>query len=96
MRLLALAIPTLATLLAGCGSVNPQPFTGPHGQPAYLMQCSGPNRSADACTRDAESLCPAGYTVVDRPTGVPGLQQMAGGSLLSADQVMAVECKRAA
>jgi hypothetical protein len=81
-------------LLSGCALVQPpMKFTGPHGQQAYLMQCSGMLRSIEGCKERAEKLCPTGYEVVDRPTGVPGLQQMAGGMLIVPDKTLAVECK---
>ena len=92
LALLAL-LAAIAAPLAGCNTLAPQKFTGPNGQVAYLMQCSGFGRTVEGCTEKAAKLCPAGYTVVDRPTGVPGLQQMAGGTLIVPERTMAVECK---
>ena len=93
MRLTLALVAAMAAPLAGCNTFAPQKFTGPHGQTAYLMQCSGFGRTMEGCTDKAAKLCRAGYTVVDRPTGVPGLQQMAGGTLIVPEQTLAVECK---
>lgn len=81
--------------LAGCASIKPQAFTGPNGRPAYLLQCSGVAQTFTSCEKKAADLCRAGYTNIDRPTGVPGLPQFNGGTLITPDKTMAVECKPA-
>jgi len=97
MRLatVTLALPALIATLAGCASLKPQEFTGPNGQPAYLLQCSGMANTFRSCETRAADLCRGGYTNVDRPTGVPGLKQFNGGMLFPPDKTMAIECKPA-
>jgi hypothetical protein len=86
----------LLALLAGCAAFQSQKFTGPNGQPAYLMQCSGVGNMLQSCEKRADKFCPDGYTVVDRPTGVPDLPQLNGGTLVTPEHSMAIECKRKA
>jgi hypothetical protein len=97
MRLAPVTLALLGSLitLAGCASIRPQGFTGPNGRPAYLLQCSGLAQTFRSCEKKAADLCPAGYANVDRPTGVPGLPQFDGGTLVTPDKTMAVECKQA-
>jgi hypothetical protein len=97
MRLAPVTPVLLASFVAlgGCASIKPQAFTGPNGRPAYLLQCSGMAQTFRSCEKKAADLCPSGYTNVDRPTGVPGLPQFDGGTLITPDKTMAVECKPA-
>jgi hypothetical protein len=79
--------------LAGCAAFHSQQFTGPNGHKAYVMQCSGPGAVLQSCETRAKRFCPDGYTQLDTTSGVPGLPQMAGGTLYNAKETMAVECK---
>jgi hypothetical protein len=79
--------------LAGCATFHSQQFTGPNGHKAYLMQCSGPGAVLQSCETRAKHFCPNGYDTLDTSTGVPGLPQMNGGTLIAPKSTMAVECK---
>jgi hypothetical protein len=56
-------------LLAGCAGIEPQVITGPDGNPAYAMQCSGGGRTVEACYQKAGELCPWGYVTEAGPAG---------------------------
>ena len=76
-----------SALLASC--VQTQAFRGPGGGNAYSMRC-GTNMSA--CYEKAGEMCPKGYTVIDRATGMAIMP--AGGMIMGAPQhSLAVECK---
>jgi hypothetical protein len=84
MRMVALA----TLLFAGCASIEPQLFTGPNGGTAYSMRCSGAGRTLDACYKKAGELCPAGYNIVDRASGI-----VASGGVAVTRYNLAIECK---
>jgi hypothetical protein len=92
MRLSIALLALLAT--TGCASFQAQKFTGPNGHPAYLMQCSGFGRTAEGCAERAAKLCHGAATVIDRPTGVPGLPQLSGGTLMPPERMIAYECNQ--
>jgi hypothetical protein len=73
--------------LASC--VQTQAFRGPNGNTAYSMRC-GANLSA--CYEKAGELCPKGYNIIDRATGVAAVPS--GTSFIAAPQhSLAIECK---
>ena len=78
MRTTILASMAMAAL-AGCATITPQKISGPDGKTAYAMRCSGAGRTLEACYEKAGEICTAGYTVVDRASGL--------------QQTLVVECK---
>lgn len=78
-------------LLSSCAPVEPIAFKGPKGNPAYSMRCSGMGRTLAQCYKKAGELCPAGYTIVDRASGVVGLP-VRGGMMLTPHHSLAIEC----
>ena len=60
-------------LFPGCASVEPVKFKGPNGKVAYSMRCSGMGRTLEACYQKAGEVCPDGYTIVDRSSGIVGI-----------------------
>lgn len=78
-------------LLAGC-AVQPKPFSGPNGRPAYWMECSGEGKTLHDCLVKAGEVCPRGYDVVAQSSGPAGA--MAGGyGAIGARESLAVECR---
>lgn len=59
MRPLILAV---LPVLAGCATS--EQVTGPHGAPAYLVTCG--NAVKAKCIEKAATLCPNGYTELER------------------------------
>lgn len=87
-------IPYLALLplVASCAAIEPQKFSGPTGNTAYSMRCSGMGRTLDACYKKAGEVCPNGYTIIDRASGTVAVP--VGGSIVAAPQHnLAIECK---
>jgi len=79
-------------LLVSCASIEPQEFRGPNGNIAYSMKCSGMGRTLDGCYKKAGELCPAGYTIIDRATGVVAVP-VSGGFIAAPQHNLAIECK---
>lgn len=86
-----LAIFVFPVLLAAC-AIAPRQFVGPNGGTAYSMRCSGMGRSLDACYQKSGEICPSGYTIIDRSTGVIGVPTT-GGMLIAPRESIAIECK---
>ena len=59
MRALLMLLP----FLAGCASSTE--IRGPQGQVQHLIECPGSANSMGTCYEKADSLCPAGYDVLD-------------------------------
>lgn len=91
MRAVLTSFLTLA--LASCASITPQHFVGPNGKVAYSMSCSGMGRTLDACYKKAGEVCPSGYSIVDRASGTVGIQMSGGGTLITPQHSLAIECK---
>jgi hypothetical protein len=89
MRFLNISI---LLLLASCASIQPQEFKGPNGKTAYSMVCSGMGRTLDECYKKAGEICPGGYNIIDRASGIVAVP--VGGRLVPATQHnLAIECK---
>jgi hypothetical protein len=88
--LLVALIPVL--LLVSCASIDPQEVRGPSGKTAYSMRCSGMGRTLDACYKKAGELCPGGYNIIDRASGVVGVPT-GSGMMIAPQHNLAVECK---
>jgi hypothetical protein len=82
----------LLPLLASCAGINPKPVTGPHGRPAYEMQCSGLGRTLEACHAKAAELCPDGYTVFAQASETVVVPLMDGGKLSVPERSIRIEC----
>lgn len=84
---------TVLLLLSACANIEPQYFRGPNGKSAYTMQCSGMGRTLSACYQKAGEVCPMGYTVVDRATGIIAMPAYGGGTMAAPKHTLAIECK---
>ena len=91
MSVQRLSLVALLLSLASCLSVEPKPFQGPHGKPAYSMECSGLGRSLDQCQRKAEELCPNGYDTIDAASST--LLVTEKGGIPSPEEYLAITCK---
>lgn len=82
----------LLLLLLACAAITPKQFIGPNGNIAYSMRCSGMGRTLDACYQKAGEVCPNGYTIIDRASGMVAVP--VNGSIMAAPQHnLAIECK---
>lgn len=82
-----------ALILTSCASITPQQFVGPNGHTAYSMRCSGMGRTLDACYKKAGEICPSGYTIIDKTSGLVGGPNGNGGFSLATQYHLAIECK---
>ena len=89
-----LIIVLMVYMLAGCpaATVNPEPFVGPSGKPAYSMRCSGFGRTWASCYQSAGELCPNGYKIVDQASGTIAIPVSGGGFLAAPKQTLVIEC----
>lgn len=85
-------IPALTIcLLASCASVSPQRFTGPNGNDAYSMKCSGFGRTWDKCYAASNTLCANGYTIVNQVSSTVAAPAFSFTD--SPNQTLGIECK---
>jgi hypothetical protein len=73
-------------------SASPETITGPNGKTAYTLSCSGTGKEWDDCYQEAETLCPDGYNIIKRSTGVYAAP-VNGKSTLAPSKKLVVECK---
>lgn len=90
MRLVFLA--PVCISISACAPVDPQLTTGPSGNTAYTMKCSGMGRTLEDCFVEAGKLCPAGYDVVNQSTGTR-MVPINGALYASRDDSLTIECK---
>lgn len=82
----------ISALLVSCASINPVPFTGPSGNQAYTMKCSGFGRTLEMCYQKAGNLCPDGYNIVGQDSSTIAVP--VNGSIMAAPRHnLSIECK---
>lgn len=81
----------LVLLLAGCASIDPHQFVGPHGKVAYSMKCSGFGRTLDDCYKAAGEICPSGYSFIDNSSDTVAFATN-GKLVAGARRNMTIEC----
>ena len=79
--------------LAACASIQPIQMRGPKGRVAYSMTCSGMGRTIEACFAKAGEICPNGYDIVDRVSGLSAVPAPNGGIIAGTQHSLIVECK---
>ena len=68
----------LIALVTGCASSTE--IRGPQGQVRHQIECSGAANSMETCFKEAKSLCPNGYEVLDtKEVATPGFAGPYGG-----------------
>lgn len=82
----------ISLLLTACAAIEPKQFIGPNGKTAYSMRCSGMGRTLDACYTKAGEVCPSGYTIIDRASGIIAAP-INGGIMAASQHNLAIECK---
>lgn len=89
----SLLIVLVAAGLTSCATIEPKRFVGPNGGVAFSMDCSGMGRTLDACFQKAGDLCPSGYNIVNRTTGMVAIPMSGGGFMAAPQHSLAIECK---
>ena len=79
------------TLLAA--SATSQMLQGPTGGPAYFIKCG--SDGIQKCYEEAATVCPKGYTIVDKDTNPNAMVAPIGGMAMIArgPNSMLIECK---
>ena len=80
------------TMLTACASIKPVKFVGPNGRDAYSMRCSGFGRTLEACYKKSGEICPLGYEIIDRSTGMV-IVPTSDGIIGAPKQTLTIECK---
>jgi len=58
----------------------------------YTVSCSGIGKSWDDCYQEADTLCPDGYNIIKKSTGVISTQ-VYGKSTLAPSKKLILECQ---
>lgn len=82
----------ISVFLSSCATIEPKQFIGPNGKTAYSMRCSGMGRTLDACYQKAGEVCPNGYTIIDRTSGIVAVP-VNGSIMVAPKHHLAIECK---
>jgi len=73
-------------------SDSPESSVVPDENPTYTVNCSGPGKDWDDCYQEAETLCPDGYKILKKSTGVIAAP-VNGQTTLVPSKKLVVECK---
>lgn len=91
MRGFLIALGILA--VAGCADVPATAVSGPTGETAYSMKCSGMGRTKEDCYRKAGEMCPNGYAIVDSSSRMSGVILTQHAAIPTHQEYMLVTCK---
>lgn len=82
----------ISMYLVGCATSTPA--QGPNGANAFVIKCA--SGRIEACYKEASSVCPNGYTIVDKQADGNGMITSTGTSLMMmrGPSSMLVECKK--
>lgn len=83
----------LATILLASCAVPVTQISGPNGQPAFVLKCSGYGRDRQDCLAKAGEICPAGYAVVDDNSQVNGAVVTRYNVIVAHKEYMTISCK---
>ena len=74
------------------GSDSPESATDQDKKETYTVTCGGTGKSWNDCYQEAEDLCPSGYTITKKSTGVISTPVF-GNSTLAPGKKIVIECK---
>lgn len=78
-------------LTSGIAADTTKPFTE-EDKTTYTVSCSGTGKDWNDCYHEAETLCPGGYNIIKRSTGVVSAP-INGRSTLAPSKKLIIECK---
>jgi len=90
---LMLALLITAVFLIDSMQVSPASEDVPDGKSVEYVNCSGYGKDWTDCHREAKSLCPGGYTVMEKSTGVVSAP-VNGRYTLVPSKEMTVQCRK--
>ena len=73
-------------------SDSPESSVEPNEKPTYTLDCSGPGKDWDDCYQEAETLCPDGYKILKKSSGVVAAP-VYGTTTLVPSKELVIECK---
>ena len=73
-------------------SASPEAVTEPNGKTVYTLSCSGTGKGWSDCYQEADALCPDGYTIIKKSTGIFAAP-VNGKSTLAPSKKLVIECK---
>ena len=73
-------------------SASSEESTGADGKTAYTLSCSGTGKDWQDCYREAAALCPDGYTIIKKSTGIVAAP-INGTSTLAPTKKLVIECQ---
>lgn len=78
---------------SGLASDSPKQDTAQGIKETHIVTCSGTGKNWDDCYQEADNLCPAGYIIIKRSTGVVSTP-VYGKSTLAPSKKLVIECKQ--
>ena len=82
-------LPLLYT--AGVAQNSSKSYTEPYNNATHTVSCSGYGKSWSDCYREADTLCPDGYKIIKKSTGVISTP-VNGKSTLAPLKKLVIEC----
>jgi len=73
-------------------SDSPKSVTDKNIEQTYKVNCSGHGKSWDDCYQEAGTLCPDGYNIIKKSTGVVSTP-IYGKSTLAPSKKLIIECE---
>jgi hypothetical protein len=73
-------------------SVIPKALTESNGKAAYTLDCRGTGKDWSDCFKEAEKLCPDGFSYTKKSLGVVSTQ-INGRSYIAPSKELVIECK---
>lgn len=94
MRKLALVLAVIHLLMFAVtfASGSPKSPTEANNETTHTVNCAGHGKSWSDCYQEAETLCPDGYKITKRSTGVVSTPVF-GQSTLAPNKKLYIECK---
>lgn len=87
--IMRIVVAAAALALSACTTVTP--FVGPNGKPAHHIDCGS---SQQNCMLKAGELCPSGYEVIDRKSGMVAAPVWPAGFVMAEQIAISVQCRQ--
>lgn len=71
---------------------SPEKSTGSKGETTFTLSCSGTGKDWRDCYQEAETICPDGYNIIKKSTGIFSMP-VNGKSTLAPSKKLVITCK---
>jgi len=94
MKKIALILFVVSQLCYASSSASdsPEPSVAQNKKPTYTVNCSGLGKKWDDCYQEAENLCPDGYKILKKSSGVIAAP-VNGQTTLAPSKKLVIQCK---